>query len=288
MAFKDHFQVKAGKALDLSKVSTGPIGPLTDKVKAQEQTAKNLARIAELQELMYAEHKHSLLIVLQAMDAGGKDGAVNVIGGAMNPQGVNVVSFKVPSAVEKDHDYLWRIHQETPRKGYATIFNRSHYEEVLVVRVHNFVPKDVWKERYDEINNFEKVLNKSGTGILKFYLHIDKDEQLKRFKERIDDPSKNWKLSDSDFPERELWDDYRAAYEDALTKCSTEKAPWFIVPANKKWFRDLVISQIVVDHLESLKMKYPAPTVDVAALRAKYYPEPASPALATAPKPAVK
>lgn len=274
MAFKDHFQVKAGsKPLNLSKISTGPIGPLTDKVKAKEQTAKNLARIAALQEVMYAEHKHSLLLVFQAMDAGGKDGAVNIIGGAMNPQGVNVVSFKVPSQVEKDHDPFWRVHSQTPAKGMTTIFNRSHYEEVLVVRVHNFVPEDVWKGRYEQINAFENMLTTSGTEVMKFYLHIDKDEQARRFLDRIDDPTKNWKLSDADFPERELWDDYRAAYQDALSKCSTEKAPWFVVPANKKWFRDLVISQLVVDRLESLNMQYPPSKVDVKALRAQHYPD---------------
>ena len=228
-------------------------------------------KLRELQDLLYAERRHSLLICLQALDTGGKDGAINHVLGAMNPQGCRVAPFKQPSAEELAHDFLWRAHKAAPARGEVVIFNRSHYEDVLVVRVHNLVPKEVWSIRYDRINAFEKGLLEHDTHVLKFYLHISQEEQLKRFKERLDDPAKHWKISEADYKERAFWDDYVAAYEDALSKCSTAHAPWFIVPADHKWFRNLVIARIVVEHLESLKMHYPKPTVDLDHIREEYH-----------------
>jgi PPK2 family polyphosphate:nucleotide phosphotransferase len=222
---------------------------------------------------MYAENKHALLIVLQAMDGGGKDGTIGHVVEALNPQGCSVVGFKVPTAEELAHDYLWRIHEHTPRKGHITVFNRSHYEDVLVVRVHNLVPKEIWSKRYNEINSFERELVNSGTTIVKFFLHIDKEEQLKRFRDRLDEPDKQWKISDSDYTEREFWDDYQKAYTDALSKCSFNYAPWYVIPGNHKWFRDLAVSQILVDTLEGLKMRYPEPSVDLVSIKQMYHAE---------------
>lgn len=214
-------------------------------------------RIDELQELLYAEHKHKVLIVLQAMDTGGKDGTIRNVFEGVNPQGVHIVSFKKPSEEELDHDYLWRVHQHTPGKGEIVVFNRSHYEDVLVVRVHNLVPKEVWRRRYEQINNFERMLAEEGTTILKFYLHIDKDEQAQRLQERLDDPQKLWKFNPGDLAERKLWGDYMEAYEDVLNKTSTEWAPWYIVPANRKWYRNLVVATTIIEALEGLQMKFP-------------------------------
>jgi PPK2 family polyphosphate:nucleotide phosphotransferase len=197
------------------------------------------------------------LIVLQAMDAGGKDGTIRHVFEGVNPSGVRVTSFKAPTPEELDHDYLWRVHKEVPGKGEMVIFNRSHYEDVLVVRVHNYVPPEVWKKRFDQINEFERTLAESGTTILKFYLHIDPDEQKERLQDRLDDPTKRWKFRLGDLEERKLWGDYMEAFEDVLSKTSTDYAPWYIVPANRKWFRDLVVSSVLVDTLEGLKMKYP-------------------------------
>lgn len=238
---------------------------------AAEEIAHYQEKLRGLQDLLYAERKHSLLICLQAPDTGGKDGAIDHVLGAMNPQGCRVAAFKQPSAEELAHDFLWRAHKAAPERGEVVIFNRSHYEDVLVVRVHNLVPKAVWSRRYDRINEFEENLVEHDTHVLKFYLHISREEQLKRFKQRLDDPSKHWKISEADYKEREFWDDYMAAYEDALTKCSTGHAPWFIIPANHKWFRNLAIARIVVEHLESLKMEYPKPTVDLAHIRKEYH-----------------
>jgi PPK2 family polyphosphate:nucleotide phosphotransferase len=222
---------------------------------------------------MTAENKHALLIVLQAMDGGGKDGTIHHVMAAMNPQGCSVVGFKVPTAEELAHDYLWRIHKVTPAKGRITVFNRSHYEDVLVVRVHNLVPVDIWSKRYNEINAFERGLANSGTTIVKFFLHIDKEEQLRRFKDRLDEPDKQWKISDSDYTEREYWDDYQQAYMDAISKCSFNYAPWYVIPANHKWFRNLMVSQILVETMEGWKMKYPEPSVDLTEIRQKFHAE---------------
>ena len=271
MNYAKAFRVELGGRVELSKIDADYKGDHEDKSSAQRELEEYSRRLGDLQYLMYAENKRSLLIVLQAMDAGGKDGTIRHVLAAMNPQGCEVHGFKAPSVEELAQDYLWRIHKAAPRKGHVTVFNRSHYEDVLAVRVHSLVPKEVWSERYDEINAFEKELSNNGTHIIKFYLHIDKDEQLARFKERIDDPTTQWKISESDYAEREYWDEYQRAYEDAISKCNTNTAPWYIIPANHKWFRNLAISQILVESLESFKMSMPAPTVDIKEIRRKYH-----------------
>ncbi|HVC95822.1 MAG TPA: polyphosphate kinase 2 family protein [Pirellulales bacterium] len=239
--------------------------------EAVEEIEQDRKKLRELQELLYAEGRYSLLICLQGMDTGGKDGTINHILGAMNPQGCRVTGFKQPSAEEAAHDFLWRIHPAAPARGKVAIFNRSHYEDVLVVRVHNLVPQAVWSQRYDRINEFEKDLVEHETHILKFYLHISSEEQLKRFKDRLDDPAKQSKISEADCKERAYWDDYTAAYEDALSRCSTERAPWFIIPSDHKWFRNLAVARIVVEHLEELKLTFPPPAVDLEHIRREYH-----------------
>ena len=224
-------------------------------------------RLEELQELLYAEHKHKILIVLQAMDTGGKDGAIRHVFEGANPQGTRVANFKEPSQEELDHDYLWRVHKQVPAKGELVIFNRSHYEEVLIVRVHKLVSEEVWKGRYTQINDFEQMLTETGTTILKFYLHIDQEEQKRRLQARLDNPDKHWKFRKGDLEERKLWPDYMQAYEDVLNKTSTDVAPWYIIPANHKWYRDLVISSILVDRLEGLNMKFPEPEENLEGVR---------------------
>ena len=215
-------------------------------------------KLGELQEVLYAAHKERLLIVLQAMDSGGKDGTIRSVFDGVNPQGVRVASFKVPTPEEMDHDYLWRIHKQTPAKGEIVIFNRSHYEDVLVVRVHELVPPKVWGKRYRQINEFERTLAEEGTTIIKFFLLIDQEEQKLRMLERIKDPSKQWKFNPNDLEERKLWKQYMKAYEDVLEKTSTSWAPWYIIPANRNWYRNLVISDILVETLKKLKLKFPA------------------------------
>jgi PPK2 family polyphosphate:nucleotide phosphotransferase len=242
-----------------------------DKAGALRIVRNLQKRMDELQFRLYAEQKRSLLICLQAPDAGGKDGVVRHVIGSMNPQGCRVVSFKQPSAEELAHDFLWRIERETPRRGEIVVFNRSQYEDVLVVRVHGLVPKKVWSKRFDQINDFEKRLAANGTHILKFFLHISKEEQLRRFKRRLEDPTRQWKISEADYTEREYWADYQTAYEDALSKCSTKEAPWFVIPSDHKWFRNLTITQIVVDTMEKLRIEFPPPNVDLREIRRKYH-----------------
>ena len=270
MKYSDKFRVEEGNTVRLDKIDAG-FKNKYDQTSAQVEIERYTKRLRELQYLLYAEGKRSLLIILQAMDAGGKDGTINHVFSSMNPQGARVYGFKVPSAEEASHDFLWRIHQAAPQRGQVAIFNRSHYEDVLVSRVHDLVPRKVWKKRFELINDFEKNLVESGTHILKFYLHISADEQLRRFKQRIDDPARHWKISESDYKEREHWDDYTKAFEDALGRCSTKHAPWFIIPANHKWFRNLAVSQIVVEALESLKMEFPASSVDIKEIKEKYH-----------------
>ena len=214
-------------------------------------------RLEELQDLLYAEGKQRVLIVLQGMATSGKDGTIRAVFNAVDPLGIRVASFKVPTAEELAHDFLWRIHKQVPGNGEIVIFNRSHYEDVLVVRVHKFVPKNVWSRRYDQINEFERMLTETGTKIVKFFLHISKDEQKARLEERRDTPDKRWKFSLGDLEERKLWDDYQAAYLDAIRKTSSEWAPWHVVPANAKWYRNWVIASVLVETLQSLGMKYP-------------------------------
>lgn len=234
-----------------------------DQESAESEAAELRVHMEALQEKLYAEGKQSLLIVLQAMDTGGKDGAIKKVFEGTNPQGVRVAAFKAPTPEELAHDFLWRIHQQTPPNGYITIFNRSHYENVLVVRVNNLVPPEVWKNYYDNINDFERILADNGTRILKFYLHISKDEQKKRLQARLDNPHKHWKFSVGDLPVREQWDDYMKAYEVAIQRCNTEYAPWYIVPANHKWYRDLVLAKTIVETLEDMKPRYPKPDADL-------------------------
>jgi PPK2 family polyphosphate:nucleotide phosphotransferase len=254
----DHYRVQPGSPITLAEWDPNDKRAFDgDKKKGEARTAKLNAQLEGLQELLYAENKHKVLIVLQAMDTGGKDGVISHVFDGVNPQGVRVAAFKQPTPTELAHDYLWRVHQQTPGKGEVVIFNRSHYEDVLVVRVHNLVPEAVWRRRYEQINAFEKLLAEEGTTILKFYLHIDLDEQKERLQARLDDPAKRWKFAKGDLDERQRWPQYMAAYEEMLSKTSTEWAPWYIIPANRKWYRNLVISQIIVETLEGLAMSYP-------------------------------
>jgi PPK2 family polyphosphate:nucleotide phosphotransferase len=241
--------------------------------EADERSIKLLQELTELQDLLYAAQETPVLIVLQGLDTAGKDGTIRHVMGSMNPQSCRVASFKVPTPVEVAHDFLWRIHSETPGKGNVTIFNRSHYEDVLVVRVHNLVPPEVWKERYDHINNFEKLLTDSGTIVIKFFLHISKDEQEKRLLEREKDPTKAWKLSPIDWKERELWDQYQDAYLDAINRCAKPNAPWYVVPANHKWFRNIAIAETLVETLRPkrdnwMRRLHAIGTEELKALRA--------------------
>lgn len=255
-------KVKPNQRVKLAEIDPEDTGGL-EKQAAKGILAKNIERLAKLQEVLYAEGKHALLIVLQAMDAGGKDGTIRSIMSGVNPQGVSVTSFKAPTAAELAHDFLWRVHEPVPLRGMIGIFNRSHYEDVLVVRVKNLVPKAIWQPRYEHINNFEQLLADSGVTILKFYLHITKEEQKKRLQARLDQPEKRWKFNPADLGERERWDDYMQAFEDVFEKCSTKAAPWYIVPANKKWYRNVVISETIIKTLESLDMKFPEPAADL-------------------------
>ena len=254
------YRIKPGSKVDLDAYVADDTSLYPDgKKAAADDNEKIQEKLRDLQELLFAEHQHKLLIVLQGMDTSGKDGTVRHVMGAFDPAGVRVVSFKKPTEEELAHDYLWRVHAKVPAKGEVVVFNRSHYEDVLVVRVHDLVPKDVWKKRYDQINEFERMLTETGTIILKFFLHISKGEQKKRLQDRIDDPTKRWKFQHGDIEERKLWSEYRGAYEDALSKTSTEWAPWWIIPANAKWYRNYLVGSILEDTLEKLDMKYPEP-----------------------------
>lgn len=267
--FSRELVVKQGKKVKLADYDPDETLGWDKNHKMKVSLAKAIAELDKLQYLLYAEHKRALLIVLQGRDASGKDGTIRKVMTGCNPQGCHVTSFKQPSPEEASHEYLWRVHEAVPEYGDIGIFNRSVYEDVLVVRVHNLVPKEVWSRRYDQINEFEELLDANRIKIVKFFLHISKNEQRKRFQQRIDDPDREWKLSEADFTERNFWDDYTAAYEDALTKCNTPYAPWFIIPANKKWFRDLAVSHIITETLEGMNMKFPPPTVDIKKLKWK-------------------
>jgi PPK2 family polyphosphate:nucleotide phosphotransferase len=272
MDYRKQFRVKPGTEVKLSEIDPGRTGKHLAEKEARAEIEKYRDKLCKLQYLLYAEKRRSLLIVLQALDAGGKDGTVNHVMSAMNPQGTTVTGFKAPTALELEHDFLWRIHPHTPAKGTVAIFNRSHYEDVLVTRVHKLSPKHVWSERYELINDFETLLHRqNNTYILKFFLHISKDEQLARFKQRLDDPARNWKISESDYKERELWDDYMKAFEDIFAKTSRKAAPWYIIPSNHKWFRNLAVSQILTATMEDMGMQMPKPQVDLEVIRREYH-----------------
>ena len=263
----DQLIVNPSSKLKLAEIDPASDGGIKGKRVAALQLQKNLDRLAVLQHLLYAENRRGLLIVLQGIDAAGKDGTIRNVMTGLNPQGCRVVSFKVPSELEKRHDYLWRVHKEVPAAGEMVIFNRSHYEDVLVARVHKVVPKAVWVQRYREINDFERILSGNGVKILKFFLYISKDEQKKRFEARINEPEKNWKFSQADVDERKYWDDYMRAFEDAINHCSTEQAPWFVIPANKKWFRNLAVSGVIVEAMEEMKMHLPKPIANLSKIQ---------------------
>ena len=264
--------VKPDSEIRLKHFDPGYHGKHESPKSALPEIQENRQKMEELQYLMYAENKHSLLIALQGLDAAGKDGVVRRALTGMNPEGCVAVNFKEPTPKELAHDFLWRVHPHVPAKGSVAIFNRSHYEDVLVARVHGLVPKKIWSKRYDQINDFEQLIaTENNTTILKFFLHISKDEQLARFKKRLDDPTRQWKISESDYKEREYWGDYVKAFEDVLTRTSTECAPWFIIPSNHKWFRDLAISQIIVRQMEDMDMQLPKPTVNLAEIRREYH-----------------
>ena len=271
MKYSEMFQVKSGEKIKLAKIDPDFTDGFKDSDDVDDKTKKYTERLRSLQYDLYAEGKRSLLICLQGLDAAGKDGTIDHVLGAMDPQGTRVCGFKVPSIEEASHDFLWRIEKQVPAKGEVVIFNRSHYEDVLVVRVHKMVPEEVWSNRYSLINHFEKGLAANGTHILKFYLHISSEEQLARFQDRLDDPARQWKISEADYEERKYWKEYTRAYEDALTETSTGHSPWYVIPSNNKWFRNLVISQIVVEKLVSLNLKLPKTQVDIKAIRRKYH-----------------
>jgi PPK2 family polyphosphate:nucleotide phosphotransferase len=271
MNVRKRLMVKPGARVRLARVETRlpELSGDDDAVKAM--TRRNSARIGDLQMRVYAEKRHAVLIVLQGLDAAGKDGVVKHVLSAVNPMGCTAHAFKVPTAEEAGHDFLWRYHKATPARGYIAIFNRSHYEAVLVERVHKLVGKRDWSRRYQQIVEFERLLHRNGTTIIKLYLHMSKDEQLRRFKARLDEPDKRWKISESDYSERELWDAYTDAYEDALSKTSHKRAPWYVVPADDKEARNFLASQIIADTLDALKIAKPKPTVDIEAIRRKYH-----------------
>lgn len=264
----DHCRVPPETKVNLSQNETYYRGALAKKDgKAQLKGQNKVLR--DLQELLYAEHKQKLLVVLQGIDTSGKDSTIRHVFGDVNPQGTHVVNFKVPTRKELAHDYLWRVHPNTPGKGEIVIFNRSHYEDVLVVRVHELVPETVWERRYGHINEFERLLADEGTTILKFFLHISKNEQAERFLARLDRPHKRWKFNPDDLAERDRWEDYTAAYEDMLSQTSTSWAPWYVVPSDRKWYRNLVVSSVIIAKLKSLDMHFPDEVLGIDSFRSR-------------------
>jgi PPK2 family polyphosphate:nucleotide phosphotransferase len=264
----NRFRVRPGQKVDLRRYDPADTRPFKNKKRAVQKLQRDIERMIKLQEKLYARDRWAVLLIFQAMDAAGKDSAIKHVTRGLNPQGVQVTSFKRPSDEEIDHDYFWRVNKNLPRRGTIGIFNRSHYEEVLVVRVHpgilasqklpsSLVTDRIWNQRYDDVNAFERHLARNGTLIRKFFLHVSREEQKKRFLERLDDPSKHWKFSAADLDERSRWDDYMRAYEQALSKTSTKHAPWFVVPADHKWFTRLTVAELVVDALESLDLALP-------------------------------
>jgi PPK2 family polyphosphate:nucleotide phosphotransferase len=267
MSIATKYRVEPGVSVDLSEWKTDDAKDV-DREEIEARTAENTRAIADLQHRLYAEDKRSLLVVLQAMDAAGKDSTIRRVFGPVNPQGVRVTPFKKPTHEELAHDFLWRIHKHAPARGHIAVFNRSHYEDVLVVRVNELVPKDVWKKRYETINAFEQSLVDSNTRIIKIYLHLSEDRQLEKLRDRLEDPTKNWKFESGDLATRERWDDYMDAYEDAISKCNTSDAPWYIVPTDRKWYRVHAISEIIRSTLEEMDPRFPDPEIDPQSARA--------------------
>jgi PPK2 family polyphosphate:nucleotide phosphotransferase len=253
----DQFRITNGKGFDLSSIDTRDTCGLKDKDEAKLRTEEDASKIDELQNRLFAEGKRSLLVILQGIDCSGKDGTVRSVFNTCGPIGVHVQPFKAPTDVELAHDYLWRVHQVAPARGYIGIFNRSHYEDVLVVKVRKFAPADVIEKRYDQINAFERMLSESGTRVLKFMLHISKDEQAERLKDRIEDPAKRWKFNPSDLEDRKIWDDFMEAYQVMVRRCATDHAPWHVIPSDRKWVRSAIIARIVRETLEEMNPQYP-------------------------------
>lgn len=270
MSYRELFEIRPESQVALSEIDSDFTGKHKDKAAAAGEMKRDDRRLGDLQYLLYAEHQRSLLVVLQGMDASGKDGIIRHVFGALDPQGARVHAFKEPSREEADHDFLWRAHLHAPRRGELVIFNRSHYEDVLIVRVHELVPESVWSKRFELINEFERNLALAGTTILKFYLHITAEDQGKRFEKRRNDPKRQWKISQADYAERAYFKQYVRAYEDVLNKTSTAYAPWFVIPSRRKWFRNLAVSKIVIETLKSFAMQFPPPTVDIGEIRRKY------------------
>jgi PPK2 family polyphosphate:nucleotide phosphotransferase len=264
-SLRQALRVRPGTRVDLSEVDPGDAHGQT-KDGASAELEKGLARLTDLQDRLWAEGKQRVLVVLQGIDAAGKDGTLRHVMGAFNPQGCPVTPFKVPTSDELAHDYLWRVHRRVPGNGEIGIFNRSHYEDVLVVRVHDIVPKAIWSRRYEQINAFERILADEGTTIVKFFLYIDRDEQRERFQARLDDPTKRWKFRLGDLEERKHWDEYIAAYEDVLSRCSTTEAPWYVIPSNRKWFRNIAVADILADTIDDLNPRYPEPSEDLTGV----------------------
>ena len=271
--FREQFRVAPGFKVALAEISPNSPADFSAEDKQTVKVALDDYReqLESLQYRLYADGQRSLLVVLQAMDAGGKDGVIRHVFSSMNPQGTRVQPFKQPSPVEAARDFLWRAHLHAPARGEVVIFNRSHYEDVLVVRVHQLVEESIWRARFAQINQFEQLLASNGTQVLKFYLHIDADEQLDRFKKRLDDPNRHWKISESDYSERAFWPQYTQAFEEALEKTSTEAAPWYIIPSNQKWFRNFAISQIITETLKEMDLNIPPVKVDLDEIRRHYH-----------------
>lgn len=271
MSYVEQYRVRPGARVKLADIDPSSKDHHESQETSGAEIEKYRKRLAELQEMLYVERRRSLLICLQGLDTSGKDGTIKHFLSVMSPQGCTVTQFRQPTAEEAAHDFLWRVHRATPARGQVAIFNRSHYEDVLVARVHSLVPKSVWSLRYERINAFEQGLIENDTHVLKFFLHISSAEQLARFRARLEDPTKQWKISESDYQERRFWNDYVAAYEDALARCSTEHAPWFVIPSDHKWFRNLAVARIIVEHLEKLDLRYPKPTADLERIRREYH-----------------
>jgi len=271
MDYRKEFRVNPDIKVKLSKLDPSYKGKHESEGEAKQEIEASCQKLFHQQALLYAEHKHAILVVLQALDAGGKDGTIKHVFTTLNPQGARVASFKQPTSTELAHDFLWRVHPHAPGKGEIVIFNRSHYEDVLVTRVHKLIDRETWTRRYQRIRDFEALLAENGTLVLKFFLHISREEQLARFEQRLDDPHRNWKISESDYSERALWDDYVEAFDDAISATSAKHAPWYVIPSNQKWFRNLVVSQIMADTMEELKLVFPPPSVNLADIRRKYH-----------------